>query len=103
MSPFLLGPEPTLPDFHLFHVLELGKTFSQLFEMPFLNLTDGDEVLQRFHQAMSSRPSTQEVLAAQAGELPLTKRELFEDFGKASEEMLKPAKAALQALFGHEV
>ncbi len=103
MSPFLLGPEPTLPDFHLFHVLELGKTFSQLFEMPFLNLTEGDEALQEFYRAMSSRPSTKEILAAQAGELPLTKRELFEEFAKASEESLKPAKAALQALFGHEV
>ena len=52
---------------------------------------------------MSSRPSTKEILEAQAGELPLTRRELFEDFGEAYEEMLKPAKAALQALFGHEI
>ena len=103
MSPFLLGPEPTLPDFHLFHVLELGKTFSQLFEMPFLNLSEGDQALQEFYRAMSSRASTKEILEAQAGELPLTKHELFEEFGKASEETLKPARAALQALFGHEV
>ena len=103
MSPFLLGPEPTLPDFHLFHVLELGKTFSQLFEMPFLNLKESHEALQEFYRAMSSRPSTMEILEAQAGELSLTKRELFEQFGKAYAEMLKPAKTVLQALFGHEV
>lgn len=103
LSPFLLGTEPTLPDFHLFHVLELGRIFSQLFEMPFLNLSAGNQALQEFHQAMSSRPSTKEILDAQAGELALTRHELFEEFGKAYEEMLKPSKAALEALFGHEL
>ena len=71
MQPFLLGPEPTLPDFHLFHVLELGKTFSKIFDMPFLNLLEGDVVLQQFYEETI-------------------------DYGN-------PAKAALQALFGHEV
>ena len=103
MSPFLLGPDPYLPDFHLFHVLEVGKTFSEIFEMPILNLVDGDEALQSFYEAMSLRPSTKEILEAQAQELSLTKRELFEEFGKAYEEMLKPAKVGLRVLFGHEV
>jgi hypothetical protein len=68
-----------------------------------LNLAEGDDALQGFYQAMSSRPSTKEILEAQAGEFSLTKREIFEEFGKAYEPMLQPAKAALQAFFGHEV
>ncbi len=103
LSPFLLGPDPCLPDFHLFHILELGKTFSQMFEMPFLDLMAGDEALQGFYTAMSSRASTQEILQAQADEYALTRRELFEEFGVAYEQILVPARAALQALFGHEV
>lgn len=103
MEPFLLGSAPYLPDFHLFHVLELGKTFSKLFEMPLLNLAEGDEALQRFYGAMSSRPSTKEILEAQANEFPRTKRELFEELGKAYEELLKEGKGALQAMFGHEI
>ena len=103
LAPFLLGADPCLPDFHLFHVLELGKTFSKTFEMPLLNLLTGDRALQAFYEAMSSRPSTKEILEAQATEYPVTRRELFEEFGKAYEEMLQPAKAALQAFFGHEV
>ena len=103
MSPFLLGPDPCLPDFHLFHILEIGKTFSQIFEMPTLNLMAGDDALQEFYTAMSSRASTQEILEAQADEYSLTTQELFEEFGKAYEPMLMPARAALQALFGHEV
>lgn len=103
MEPFLLGSAPYLPDFHLFHVLELGKTFSKIFEMPLMNLAEGDEALQRFYGAMSSRPSTKEILEAQANEFPRTKRELFEEFGKAYEELLKEGKGALQAMFGHEI
>ncbi len=103
MEPFLLGAAPCLPDFHLFHVLELGKTFSKIFEMPLLNLAEGDEALQKFYGAMASRPSTKEILEAQANELPLTKREIFEEFGDAYEELLKEGKGALQAMFGHEI
>jgi len=103
MSPFLLGPDPCLADFHLFHILELGKTFSQIFEMPLLNLMGKNEALQNFYTAMSSRTSTREILQAQAGELALTRHEIFEEFGKAMEDSLVPARAALKALFGHEV
>ena len=103
MTPFLLGSDPYLPDFHLFHVLELGKTFSKIFEMPFMNLLEGDEALEKFYEGMLSRRSTKEILEAQEREYPVTKRELFEEFGEAYEEMLKPGKAALQAMFGHEV
>lgn len=101
MDPFLLGTDPYLPDFQLFHILELGRTFSKLFEMPLLDLMAGDEVLQGFHAAVSSRPSTQKILEAQATELPLTKRELFEQFGKAYDRVV--ARDVLQALLGHEV
>ena len=103
MTPFLLGSDPYLPDFQLFHVLELGRTFSRIFEMPVMNLVEGNEALKKFYEAMSSRASTKEILKAQEGEYPVTKRELFEEFGRAYEERLKPAKAALQAMFGHEV
>ncbi len=102
MSPFLLGAEPTLPDFHLFHILQLGKTFAEIFEMPLLNLLAGDEALQKFYAAMSLRPSTEEVLKAQAAEYAVTKREIFEDFGDAYEEDLKLARLALKALFGRD-
>ena len=84
-------------------MLQLGKTFSKIFEMPLMNLAEGNEALQRFYDAMSSRPSTKEILDAQEGEYPITKRELFEEFGEAYEEIPKPGKAALQAMFGHEV
>jgi len=58
MSPFLLGDTPLLPDFHLFHILQLGKTFSRLFDIPFLNMLDGDEVLQRFCSEINEPAST---------------------------------------------
>lgn len=103
LSPFLLGSEPFLPDFHLFHVMRLGKTFSKTFEIPFMDLAAGDEGLQAFYDIMASRPSTEEILSAQDGEYPVTERELFGEFGDAYAERLKPAKAALQVLFGHEV
>jgi glutathione S-transferase len=103
MSPFLLGSEPHVPDFHLFHVLELGKTFAQMFEMPLLDLLKDDDALNRFYDAMSSRPSTQEILASQATEQAVTEREIFEEFGKAYEPMLKQGRAGLAAMFGHEV
>lgn len=103
VQPFLLGPEPCLPDFHLFHILELGRTFSALFDIPFMNLLETDERLRKLYDAMAARPATVAILAAQAQELPVTRQELFRDFGPAYDEMLKPAKVALRALFGHEV
>lgn len=102
-QPFVLGREPYLPDFHLFHILELGRTFSALFDIPFMNLVEGDESLRKFYDAMAARSSTKVILAAQAQEFPLTRHELFEDFGPAYDEMLKPARVALRAMFGHEV
>jgi len=33
----------------------------------------------------------------------LTRREIFEEFGKAYEGMLREGKQALEAMFGHEV
>ena len=103
MAPFLLGTEPCLPDFHLFHILELGKTFSEIFELPMLNLLAEDEALQSFYDAMSARTSTREILAEQASELAITKREIFEEFGKAYAPMLKQGNPVLAALFGHDV
>lgn len=103
LDPFLLGGSPVLPDFHLFHILVLGKTFSKMFDMPFLDLTAGEEQLQRFYDTMLSRPSTEKILLAQAKEYDLTKREIFEEFGKAFEDILAPARVALEALFGHAV
>jgi glutathione S-transferase len=102
-QPFVLGREPSLPDFHLFHILELARTFSALFDIPFMNLLEGDEGLQKFYDAMAARPFTKEILAAQAQEFPITRQELFRVFGRAYDEMLKPGKAALRAMFGHDV
>ena len=103
MSPFLFGEEPCLADFHLFHIFELGKTFSEIFEMPTMDLTSGDATLQRFYDALAERPSTKEILEAKAQELPLTRHEIFAEFGKAYEGMLRESKQALRAMFGHEV
>lgn len=103
LSPFLLGSEPYLPDFHLFHVLRLGKIFAKTLEIPFIDLAAGNQALQAFYDVMASRPSTRKILEAQDAEYPVTRRELFEEFGDAYEERLKPARAALKALFGHEV
>jgi glutathione S-transferase len=100
---FLLGQGPYLPDFHLFHILELGRTFSALFEIPFMNLLEGDERLQNFYDVMAARPFTKEILAAQAQEFPVTEQELFRDFGPAYDNMLKPTRGVLRAMFGHEV
>lgn len=101
MAPFVLGNEPFLPDFQLFHTLELSRTFSKLFEMPMLNLVRGDRALQIFHNAMSERSATREILNAQASEIPISKKELFEEFGQACSKMID--KRTLEELFGHEV
>lgn len=103
MKPYMLGSEPCLPDFHLFHILELGKTFSMMFNLPMLNLLAGDEALQNFYDAMSARASSQEILAEQAAELPMSQREIFEEFGKAYSPMLRSSNPVLAALFGHDV
>ena len=103
MKPFLLGAEPSLPDFHLFHVLELGSTFSELFDMPMINLLSGNQVLQEFHDAMAARPSSRTILDRQATEYTATRHEILEEFGKTVEPLLKQGRVGLQALFGHEV
>ena len=103
MSPYLLGKEPQLPDFQLFHLLELGKSFSEFFDMPFINFMASESALQDFYQAMAERPSTQKVLSAHDLEREETRREIFEEFGTAYADILTPAKAGLTALFGHEV
>jgi glutathione S-transferase len=103
MKPFLLGTEPTLPDFHLFHVLELGSTFSEMFNMPMINLLDSNPALQEFHDAMASRPSSRVILDRQRSEYATTRLEILEEFGKTVEPMLKQGRVGLQALFGHEV
>ena len=103
MDPFIFGQLPCLPDFHLFHILELGKTFSAIFDMPMMDLAARDATLQRFYDAMAARPSTKEILIAQSEELPVTRREIFENFGDAYEGIIKDSKRALRALFGHAV
>jgi len=101
LAPFLLGSEPYLPDFQLFHMLEVSRTFSRLFDMPMLNLLGDSDALQQFHAAMCERSSTREVLSAQAAELEVTRKELFEEFGAAYLKMID--KRVLEAMFGHEV
>lgn len=103
MKPFLLGAEPTLPDFHLFHVLVLGRTFSELFDMPMLDLLGGNPALRGFHDAMASRPSSRTILERQAAEYATTRHEILEEFGRTVEPLLKQGRVGLQALFGHEV
>jgi len=103
LQPSMLGQEPYLPDFHLFHILEAGRTASALFDIPFMNLLEGDERLQKFYDAMAERPFTKEILAAQVQELPIARQELFRDFGPAYDNMLTPARVALRAMFGHDV
>lgn len=103
LQPFLLSQEPYLPDFHLFHVLELSRTFAELFEIPFMNLLEGNKELSRFYQAMAERPVTQAILAMQAQEFPVSRRELLEEFATTYAQLLKPARGALSAMFGHEV
>jgi hypothetical protein len=101
MEPFLLGKEPLLPDFQLFHTLELSQTFSELFEMPMMNLFRGHAVLQKFHDAMCERPSTRKILAAKASELDVTRKELFEEFGAAYLQIVD--KRVLGKIVGHKV
>ena len=103
LQPFVLGQEPYLPDFHLFHILELGRTFSALFDIPFMNLLEGNKSLQKFYDAMAARPFTKEILAAQAQEFPVTRQELFRDLGALTTRCWKPGRVALRAMFGHDV
>jgi hypothetical protein len=103
LSPFLLGSDPLLPDFHLFQILELGNTFSELFEMPEIDVLKNNAALQPFYEAMLERPSTRAILSEQAAEYATTRHEILEQFGRVYAEMLKPARQGLAAMFGHEV
>jgi glutathione S-transferase len=103
MTPFLLGAEPSLPDFHLFHVLELGSTFAKLFDMPMIDLLGGNPALREFHGAMAARPASRRILDRQRAEYATTRQEILEEFGRAAEPLLKQGRAGLRALFGHEV
>lgn len=103
LTPYLMGEQPLLPDFQLFHILELSKTFSGFFNLPTMDLVAGDPTLQGFYDAMKDRPASQKILAAQDGESELTRRELFEEFGESFADMLEPARGALSAMFGHEI
>src|SRR5262249_43573710 len=101
LTPFLLGAEPFLPDFQLFHTLEVSRTFANIFEMPMLDLLGNNPELQGFYDAMCERSSTRQILAHQAAELAVTKKELFEEFGNAYLAMLD--KRILEGMFGHAV
>jgi glutathione S-transferase len=101
MAPFLIGREPFLPDFQLFHILEVGRTFSNLFQMPEIDLVASSVVLQDFHAAMCERRSTRDILKAQANELETTRHELFNEFGAAYLKMID--KRLFQGMFGHAV
>jgi len=103
MSPFLLGPEPRMPDFHLFQILQLGKTFAEFFAMPMIDVLQGNAKLQAFYNAMAERSSSQAILAAHAGEREETRREIFEEFGPAYQDTILSARAGLSMLFGREV
>jgi len=103
MKPFLLGAEPTLPDFHLFHVLELGRTFSDLFDMPLIDLCGANPALREFYDSMAARPSTRTIQGRQRAEYAATRREILEEFGTAVEPMLKQGRVGLRALLGHDV
>jgi len=50
---------------------------------------------------MLDRPTAQEILKAQAAEFPISRKELFEEFGEVYSNMID--KRAIEALFGHEV
>ena len=101
LEPYLLGPEPFLPDFQLFHMLESGKTIAKLLDLPMLDLLQTNPALGEFFEAMSERPSTQPILAAKAAELDVTTKELFEEFGNAYLRIFD--KRILEKLLGHEV
>lgn len=101
LEPFLLGRDPFLPDFQLFHMLELSRKFAEIFAMPMMDLVRDNDALQRFHAAMCERASTKEILTAQAAELDVTRTELFEEFGPAYLRMID--KRVLERMFGHEV
>jgi len=78
-------------------------TVSALFDIPFMNLLEGEERLPKFYDAMAARLFTNEILAAHVQELPVTRQELFRDFGPAYDNMLTPFRVALRAMFGHDV
>jgi glutathione S-transferase len=101
MAPYLMGEEPYLPDFQLFHMLEVSRTFAKLFDMPEIDLVQGNAALQAFHAAMCERPSTREILAAQAAELETSRQELFNEFGDAYGRILD--RRLIEGLFGHPV
>ena len=103
MTPFLLGNEPCVADFQFFHILEVGKNLSKVFNMPAFDVTQRDEQLTAFYNAVAERESTQWVLKEQAKEFDLTQKEIFEDFAKSLEEQLMQGKAVLAKIFGHEV
>ena len=103
LTPFLLGKEPTVADFQLFHILEVGKNLAKIFEMPIFDVTQKNERLTAFYNAVAKRASTQFVLNEQAKEMEITRKEIFEDFAKSLEEPLTKGKAVLSKFFGHEV
>ena len=103
MEPYLFGSELTLPDINLFHILALGKTLTELFDMPMIDIASGNPQLSAFYDAMAERPVSQGILSRQAAELPTSRKELFEEFGPAYADRLAPGRGLLEAMFGHEV
>jgi len=101
LQPFLLGAEPLLPDFQLYHMLELGKTLAGFFYIQTLDLLGTNPALQEFYDSMSERDSTRSILARQAAEREITKKELFEEFGPAYLKIFD--KRVLEQILGHEV
>ncbi len=100
LSPYLLGSEPHMPDYQLFQLLEAGKTFGEMLSMPDMDLTAFDERTNRYYQSVATRKSSQVIAARQREELPLTRREIFEQFPLIRSAEIRPR---LSKLLGHAV
>lgn len=100
LSPYLLGSKPYMPDFQLYQLLEAGKVFGTMLNMPALDLTAGNKQLTGFCETMALRKSSQSITQHQNEELPRTRTELFEVFPQIRAPQIR---AGLGPLLGHEV
>ena len=100
MTPFMLGDTTTMPDFQLYQILEAGKTFGAMFDMPALDLAAWDERLASLYAAISQMESSKKIATWQKEELPVTRKEIFEQFPNVLGPVIRDG---LSTVLGHQV
>lgn len=103
LQPYLLGQQPCLADFHLFWLIEHGKTFVQIFDAPEFELVRGNPALEKFYNVMTAREATQEILSKRSAEFEQNRQEILGEMKTSHTKTVEGLRPIFERVFGHPV